>query len=54
MKFIVTGALGHIGSKLVRDSNQMSNKEIIMIDNLSSQRFSSLFDLDSDKKFNFL
>ncbi|MES2767724.1 MAG: SDR family oxidoreductase [Bdellovibrionota bacterium] len=50
MKIIVTGALGHIGSQLVREiPNSISNPEIIMIDNLATQRYSSLFNLESKK-----
>ena len=45
-KIIVTGALGHIGSKLIRDlPDNLENPEITMIDNLTTQRFSSLFNL---------
>jgi len=46
MKIIITGALGHIGSKLIRDltiTNQ--NLELVLIDNLRTQRYCSLFNL---------
>ena len=40
MKFIVAGALGHIGSRLVREIGEWyPNSEIVMIDNLSSERY---------------
>ena len=46
MKIIVTGALGHIGSKLIRDLPiYFKEPDIIMIDNLTTQRFTSLFNL---------
>jgi len=46
MKIIVTGALGHIGSKLIRDlPSYFKNSEIIMIDNFTTQRYTSLFNL---------
>ena len=54
MKYVITGALGHIGSSLLRESQEMRNSEIVMIDNLSSQRYSSLFGLSNSKKFRFL
>ena len=46
MKIIVTGALGHIGSKLIRDlPSYFKNSEIILIDNFTTQRYTSLFNL---------
>ncbi len=44
MKFVITGALGHIGSQLIRELPKMfPNAEIVMIDNLSTQRYCSFF-----------
>lgn len=55
MKILVTGALGHIGSKFIRDVvNKFDNLEIIMIDNLSTQRYCSLFNLPSNAKYYFV
>ena len=56
MKILVTGALGHIGSSLIRKlPEKIENlKEIIMIDNLSSQRFPSLFNLPRGVKYTFI
>ena len=46
MKIIITGALGHIGSKLIRDlPSYFKKSEIIMIDNFTTQRYTSLFNL---------
>ena len=55
MRILVTGALGHIGSELIRylPSAINSIKEIIMIDNLSTQRFCSLYNLPY-KKYRFI
>lgn len=40
MKLIVTGAIGHIGSRLIRDlAVQFPGAEIVMIDNMMTQRF---------------
>lgn len=51
MRILVTGALGHIGSELIRYLPSVINsiKEIIMIDNLSTQRFCSLYNLPYKK-----
>lgn len=55
MKIIVTGALGHIGSFVIRMmANQFPGSEIVMIDNLMTQRFCSLFDLPSNVKYSFI
>lgn len=46
MKVLVTGGLGHIGSKLIREYAKREDIELIRIlDNLSTQRYGSLFDL---------
>ena len=45
-KIIITGGLGHIGSYLIENFLKKENDvHLIIIDNLQSQRFSSLFDL---------
>lgn len=55
MKIIVTGALGHIGSYVVRYlSKKYPETEIVMIDNMMTQRFPSLFNLPEAGKFRFL
>jgi len=55
MKIIVTGALGHIGSLLVRHlAVRFPLVEIVMIDNMMTQRFASLFNLPSNGKFQFI
>ena len=39
MKIVVTGALGHIGSRLIRELPTIfSDAKIVLIDNLSTQR----------------
>lgn len=50
MKILVTGALGHIGSGLIRALPHLipSIKHIVLVDNLSSQRYSSLFNLPNN------
>lgn len=55
MKIVITGALGHIGSYFVRRlPDFFKSSEIIMIDNLSTQRYTSLFNLPSTAKYQFI
>ena len=55
MKIVVTGALGHIGSYIVRNlAHQFPGAEIVMIDNMMTQRFPSLFNLPSTGRYRFL
>ncbi|MDP2599045.1 MAG: SDR family oxidoreductase [Candidatus Liptonbacteria bacterium] len=50
---LVTGALGHIGSKLIRELSPKLVGRVVILDNLLTQRYSSLFDLPSDIKYEF-
>jgi len=55
MKIIVTGACGHIGSKLIRTlPRKIPNCKIVMIDNLMTQRYCSLFNLPSKGNYEFI
>lgn len=55
MKFVVAGALGHIGSKLIRELGESyPGSEIVMIDNLITQRYCSLFNLPETSNYNFI
>ena len=55
MKIIVTGGLGHIGSNLIRNlSEEFDQAEILIIDNLMTQRYCSLFDLKNKEKYSFI
>jgi UDP-glucose 4-epimerase len=55
MKLVITGAAGHIGSFLIRYlSTQFPNSKFVLIDNLSTQRFSSLFDLPDSGSYKFI
>mgnify|MGYP001439813786 CR=1 FL=1 len=54
MKIIVTGALGHIGSMLIRKLPELfQDSEIILIDSLKTQRYVSLFDLPANASYKF-
>ena len=55
MKIVVTGALGHIGSRLIRDLPLVfPEAEIVMLDNLLTQRYCSLFNLPTEGKYRFI
>jgi nucleoside-diphosphate-sugar epimerase len=55
MKIVVTGALGHIGSALIRAlPERFDGAEIVMIDNLSTLRYPSLFDLPATGRYRFI
>lgn len=55
MRILVTGALGHIGSQLIRTLPDMiPDAEITMIDNMLTQRYCSLFNLPSKGRYRFL
>ncbi len=55
MRVLITGALGHIGSRLIRDlPAAFPGAEIAMLDNLSTQRYCSLFDLPPEGHYRFI
>lgn len=55
MKIVVTGALGHIGSRLIRNLPfSFPGSEIVMVDNMMTQRFCSLFDLPKEGSYHFI
>jgi UDP-glucose 4-epimerase len=55
MKIVITGALGHIGSQLLRDlAYQFPQSEILLIDNMMTQRFVALFNLPTISRYRFI
>jgi UDP-glucose 4-epimerase len=55
MKIVVTGALGHIGSALIRQLPfDFPEAEIVMVDNMMTQRYASLFDLPVVGRYRFV
>lgn len=53
-KIFITGALGHIGSALIRSLDPTLIKEILLLDNLESQRYCSLYDLPKNFNYRFI
>lgn len=55
LKVLVTGGLGHIGSKLIREYAKRDDVELIrVIDNFLVQRYCSLFNLPESAKYEFI
>jgi len=54
MRLVITGALGHIGSALIRSLGGQQYDDVLLIDNLMGERYSSLFDLPRDVPFRFV
>jgi len=54
MKIVITGALGHIGSKLIRElPSRITGSEFVLVDDLSAQRYCSLFNLPDSIHYHF-
>ena len=54
MKILITGACGHIGSYLAENVYKIKNvSKTILVDNLKSNRFSSLFNSQKKNNLNF-
>jgi nucleoside-diphosphate-sugar epimerase len=54
MKLVITGALGHIGSRLIRELQPAEFGEVLLIDDLSAQRYGSLFELPAAIRWRFV
>src|SRR5437762_260512 len=54
MKIAVTGCLGHIGSRLIHDLRANHFSDVLLVDDLSTQRYPSLFALPGDVPFRFV
>jgi len=53
-KLLITGALGHIGSKIIHSILPGDFDTVVMVDNMSTQRYCSLFALPEDVNFEFV
>ncbi len=55
MRIVVTGALGHIGSRLIRDlPSELPEAEITLLNHYSAQRYYTLFDLPAGGRYRFV
>lgn len=54
MKLAITGALGHIGSRLIHALEPGEFSQVLLIDNLATQRYPSLFNLPAGVPFRFV
>jgi len=53
-KIIITGALGHIGSAFIHGLAPGEFGEVVLIDDMSAQRYCSLFNLPAGVRFRFV
>ncbi len=51
---LITGALGHIGSHLIRNLDKSIAKNVLILDNLESRRYPSLYNLPKGFNFKFV
>src|SRR4051812_20412435 len=54
MRLVITGTLGHIGSRLIRMLQPAEFEDVVLLDNLSTQRYCSVFDLPKIVPFRFV
>ena len=55
MRLVVTGALGHLGSSLIRElADAWPGAEIVLLDNLATERYASLYDLPASARYEFI
>ena len=54
MKIAVTGALGHIGSRFIHAITPGRYEEVLLLDNLATQRYPSLFNLPAGVRYRFV
>jgi nucleoside-diphosphate-sugar epimerase len=55
MKIVITGALGHIGSRVIHElPEHFPGADVLLIDNLLAHRYCSLFNLSHQCNFQFI
>lgn len=53
-RLLITGALGHIGSRFIHSLTPGEYEEVVLMDNLSTQRYCSLFNLPEGVRYRFV
>jgi nucleoside-diphosphate-sugar epimerase len=54
MKVVITGALGHIGSSLIRELKPGDFDKVVLVDDMLTQRYCSLFNLPDGVPYDFV
>lgn len=54
MKLLITGACGHIGSALIRRRSMRHYDEVILLDDMSAERYCSLFNIMGNDNMRFV
>ncbi|MBF0331745.1 MAG: SDR family oxidoreductase [Candidatus Omnitrophica bacterium] len=54
MRILVTGPLGHIGSLFIRQIPSGVIDDVVLVDNMLTQRYCSLFDLPAQVRYRFI
>jgi nucleoside-diphosphate-sugar epimerase len=54
VNLLITGALGHIGSRFIHSLKPGDFDKVVLIDNMSAQRYASLFNLPEGVPFSFV
>jgi len=54
MKLVVTGPLGHIGSRFIHSLQADDFERVVLVDNMATQRYASLFNLPEGVPFDFI
>jgi nucleoside-diphosphate-sugar epimerase len=52
-RIVITGALGHIGSRLIHGLEPGQFRRVLLLDNLLTQRYASLYNLPAGVPFDF-
>jgi len=55
VRIVITGALGHIGSQLIRElAVPFAGADVVLLDNLATERYASLYDLTGTCRYEFV
>lgn len=53
-RILITGALGHIGSRLIHEIKENEYEEVVLLDSMFTQRYPSLYNLPKGVNFKFI